>query len=137
MSLAGGPEMIRVLILVEGQTEEAFVKNVLSPHLTGFDVFPIVTIVTTRRRPDRKDFKGGIGSYQKIKNDLRPLLNDRSAALITTIFDYYGLPDDFPGMSDIPNTPSRDRIKHLEMFFANDIGHKKFLPYLRCMSSRL
>jgi hypothetical protein len=122
--------MIKVLVLVEGQTEEAFVKTVLAPHLATLNIFPAVTIITTRRRPDRKDFKGGITSYRKIKTDLRPLLNDSSAALVTTIIDYYGLPADFPGLSNCPNASCHDRVSHIETAFANDIGQKKFLPYL-------
>ena|SRR5215467_2219890 len=76
--------MSKVLILVEGQIEETFVKTALTPHLMGFSVFPTVTIITTRRIPDRKDFKGGITNYRKVKTDLRPLLNDSSAALVVS-----------------------------------------------------
>src|SRR5215470_11200668 len=122
--------MSKVLVLVEGQTEEAFVKTVLAPHLTTFNVFPAVTIIATRRRPDRKDFKGGISSYNKIKTDLRPLLNDGSATLVTTMIDYYGLPPDFPGLSNCPNASCHDRVSHIEKAFADDIGQRKFLPYL-------
>ena len=122
--------MSKVLILVEGQTEETFVKTALTPHLLGFNVFPTVTIITTRRIPDRKDFKGGITNYRKVKSDLRPLLNDSSAALVTTMIDYYGLPDDFPGLSDCPNTSCHDRVRHIETAFANDIMRERFLPYL-------
>ncbi|HEU0177815.1 MAG TPA: DUF4276 family protein [Blastocatellia bacterium] len=122
--------MSKVLILVEGQTEEAFIKTVLAPHLASLNIFPVVTIITTRRRPDQKDFKDGITSYLKIKTDLRPLLNDSSAALVTTMIDYYGLPHDFPGLSDCPNASCHDRVSHIERAFANDIGQEKFLPYL-------
>jgi len=122
--------MSKALILVEGQTEETFVKTVLASHLISFNVFPIVTIITTRRIPDWKDFKGGITDYRKIKTDLRPLLNDSSAALVTTMMDYYGLPDDFPGLSDRPNASCHDRVRYIETAFANDIGQEKFLPYL-------
>jgi hypothetical protein len=122
--------MSKVLILVEGQTEESFVKQLLYPHLAAQAIFPVVTIATTRRRPDRKDFKGGIVSYGKVKTDLRPLLRDTSAALVTTMIDYYGLPADFPGMANRPSGSCRDRVQHLESAFAKDINHSKFLPYL-------
>jgi hypothetical protein len=122
--------MSKVLILVEGQTEESFVKQILSPHLATLAIFPIVIIITTRRRPDLKDFKGGIGSYNKIKTDVRPLLRDTSAALLTTMIDYYGLPLDFPGMATCPAGSCHERLRHPESEFAKDINHQKFLPYL-------
>jgi hypothetical protein len=122
--------MSKVLILVEGQTEEAFVKQLLSPHLVAQAIFPIVTIATTRRRPDRKDFKGGIVSYGKVKIDLRPLLYDTSAVLVTTMMDFYGLPSDFPGIANCPSGSCQERLGHLESEFARDINHQKFLLYL-------
>ncbi len=45
---------IRLGISVEGQTEERFVKDLLAPHLTTFDVFATPVIVTTSRSASGK-----------------------------------------------------------------------------------
>ena len=89
--------MDRVLILVEGQTEERFIKSILQPHLSAFGVHVEPKIVTTKRVKSGPDFKGGITNFGKVENDIRLLLGDTNAALITTMLDYYGLPSDFPG----------------------------------------
>ncbi len=57
--------MKKVLILVEGQTEETFVKQVLSPYLNRFDIFIIPTIIVTKRVKIGADFKGGVPEYPK------------------------------------------------------------------------
>ena len=51
--------MKRVLILVEGATEEGFIFEVLAPHLLNLNVVAIPKIVTTRRVADAPNFKGG------------------------------------------------------------------------------
>jgi hypothetical protein len=94
--------MSRVLILVEGQTEELFIKEHLSPYLAARGLFlekPV--ILPTKKLSGQPFFKGGITSYRQVRNSLRNLLNDSNARLITTMLDYYGLPDDFSWLSAI------------------------------------
>jgi hypothetical protein len=120
----------KVLVLVEGQTEETFVRDILAPYLMERDTYPIATLATTKRVVGGPHFKGGIVSYGKLKGDLLRLLNDTSAAVVTTLIDYYGLPDDFPGRAKIPPGSCYDRVAFLERAFRNDIGDRRFLPYL-------
>ncbi len=122
--------MKRVLILVEGQTEERFVKNVLRPSFwtKGMDLIP--KIATTKRVKKGPDFKGGITEYQKVENDLRRLLGDTAALFVTTFIDYYGLPSDFPGMSTRPGGSSLDRARHVETEWEREIAHQRFHAYL-------
>ena len=52
---------IRLNFVVEGQTEEAFVKQILSPYLAGFEVWVQARCVLTSRRRNIIDlciFKG-------------------------------------------------------------------------------
>jgi Domain of unknown function (DUF4276) len=120
----------RVLILVEGQTEEAFVKNALAPYLLIRQVHPIPKIVTTRRKAGSPHDKGGISTYGKVKTDLRLLLKDSNASLVTTLIDYYGLPSDFPGRQSSLSDSYLERAKQIEHAFSQDINHPRFLPYL-------
>jgi len=41
--------MVRILILVEGQTEETFVRDILCPYFLSRDKILIPKIVTTKR----------------------------------------------------------------------------------------
>jgi len=77
--------MKKVLVYVEGQTEETFIRDLLAPHLNPRGVYPIPVLARTKRTPAGRTFKGGIVSYRQVKGDIQRLLGDRSAALITTI----------------------------------------------------
>ena len=122
--------MQRVLVLVEGQTEERFIKDVLCPHFWEIKIDVIPTIVVTKRVKSGPDFKGGITDYQKVANDLTRLLSDTSAAAITTFIDYYGLPSDFPGMTSRPPGHPIERVGHVETEWRSEIADIRFHPYL-------
>lgn len=123
--------MSKVLIYVEGQTEERFVKDVLTPHLELRGVYVIPKIVTTRIVKSGPDFKGGLvrGCFDRVRRELGLLLKDPSAVAVTTMFDYYGLPDDFPGRADPQGKDCFERVRYVEARFKEDIRHEKFIPY--------
>jgi hypothetical protein len=72
--------MKKIIILVEGQTEETFVRDVLDPHLHAFEKVLVPTLLVTKRVKSGPNFKGGVMSWVKVENDLRRLLRDKSAA---------------------------------------------------------
>src|SRR6266567_2203860 len=122
--------MKRVLILVEGPTEARFVKDILAPHLWERGVAPTPTIVTTKKVKSGGSFKGGVYSFQKIENDLRPLLADNGAALVTTMFDYYAFPKDFAGLKEVKAIKSTERVAQLEGALEKYFDHKRLRAYL-------
>lgn len=130
MSSEDGPvEMSKLLlILCEGQTEERFVQRLLVPRLLKSGKFVRPILLTTRTDSPRG--KSGVSSYFKIQRDVRNLLQNKSARLVTTMLDYHRLPRDFPGMAALPSGTLHQRIVHLEKAWANDIGDNRFLPYL-------
>ena len=93
--------MMRLHVTAEGRTEEAFVNRTLAPHLVKFGVYADVRCVTTSRK-GAMGFRGGMSAYLKAKNDIaRWLREDRNRdVFFTTMFDYYALPNDFPGYAD-------------------------------------
>ena len=121
--------MSKVLIYVEGQTEEGFVNQLLAPHLVPMGVGVIPTLAKTRRTKSGPDFKGGITSYQRTRRDILRLLGDTSAAMVTTMIDCYGLPRDFPGRSSLPAGSCYDCVDYLEREFKKDIGDPRLVPY--------
>src|SRR3954452_18093600 len=106
--------MKTVLVLVEGQTEERFVKDVLAPEFYGLDCFFDPRLLITRRVKHGTSFKGGVTTYGKFRNDVTRLLAEAKGRVVTTVVDYYGLPADFPGMSTRPNGIPRERALHVE-----------------------
>lgn len=117
----------RVNILVEGQTEESFVKRLLVPHLSNFQVWITPRIIRTS-----KGHKGGIVSYDKVRHQVRQWCQQDSTATVTTLFDVYGLPTDFPGMANWnPNQPSQTQVTALEANLLADVGQANLIPYLQ------
>lgn len=121
--------MKKVLVLVEGQTEEMFIKYTLSKYLNPKGIFMIPTLATTKGVKTGKVFKGGIVSYGKVKFDLQQLLKDTSAVLVSTMIDFYGLPTDFPGYNTLPAGTCFQRVGYIEKAFKQDINEARFLPY--------
>jgi len=122
--------MKKVLVYVEGQTEETFVRDLLAPPLQQRNIWLISVLARTKRTKSGHTFKGGIVSYNQVRRDILHLLNDSSAALVTTMIDYYGLPDDFPGKCSLKGGTPYQRVTLLEASFRQDIGHPRFLPFL-------
>ena len=122
--------MNRILILCEGQTEETFVKRILYPHLLSFGKVAVPTVLTTKKVKAGHEFKGGITSYTHIRREVQHLLRDMDAICVTTILDYYGLPNNFPGKDTLPRGTPYERVNYLEQKFLVDIGAPRFLPYL-------
>ncbi len=50
--------MTRLLILVEGDSEELFVQNILAPHLENFGVYAHATGVVSKRLASGMKFTG-------------------------------------------------------------------------------
>jgi hypothetical protein len=123
--------MRNVLISVEGQTEETFVTEVLRPYFTSLGSFIIPILLKTRRLPGRPADRGGYLTYPKVKRELLSLLGDTSAVAVTTMYDFYKLPDSFPGHSSLPQGSGRQRVQHLEMHLREDIEDPRFRPYLQ------
>ena len=95
--------------LVEGQTEETFIQNVINPEFNNKGIHLIPKIIVTKKVKDGKDFKGGISKYSKIKKDVQRLLHDTSVKAVTTMFDYYRIPKDFPGKENMAGKSSQER----------------------------
>jgi hypothetical protein len=126
--------MSRIHILVEGQTEETFIRDVVAPHLLAYGVYTHYTILKTKRVLDGPDFAGGVGnkanSYRRFKDDITRLLYDSNIVAVTTFVDFYGLPPDFPGRANLPPGSPYIRVAHVEREIAKDIDNPKFIPYL-------
>lgn len=124
--------MTRLSVLVEGQTEERFVHDLLAPHLAPLQVWATPIVVHTSRSADGRKRRGG-GHWRLWKRDLEGLCRDRSPdARVTTLFDLYGLPADFPGLdacTRIADTVAR--CAALEARMAAEIVDDRFIPYLQ------
>lgn len=127
--------MIRLHITAEGQTEQRFAKDVLAPHLSRFDVFVDARcVLTSKDKRMAKEYRGGLLSYEKAKNDICDWLKEdkHDECRFTTMFDLYALPYNFPGYDNAKKKIDRyDRVKALEEYMAKDINDRRFIPYIQ------
>lgn len=128
--------MIRLHLIVEGQTEETFVNRVLAPELSVDDIFIDTHCITTSRRRGIIH-RGGMRSYAQVKRDLERWMkqDDSPDSYFSTMIDFYGLArlrDPFPGWDDAARLADpKDRVASLEGALARDIPHRRFIPYLQ------
>ena len=122
-----------VFIICEGRTEVRFVKNVLAPGLGPLELFlnPI--------RIGRQGHKGGNVNFDRLFTNIRDQLHDNRNAYCTSLIDYYGLDDDFPGKSDARSKSTLSQ-KHISLCDAlsNELAKKldegplrRFIPYVQ------
>ena len=122
--------MARLLVHVEGLTEEAFVREMLRDHLlaSGFSDVGVRIMGNARLRLRR----GGIRPWPSARKDIINHLKEDTGCIATTMVDYYGLPADFPGMDSRPphGTPLQ-RVTHIENALAQHFGSPaNFVPFL-------
>ena len=125
--------MIRLHLVVEGQTEEQFAKTVLTPHLGSRNIVTDVRLVMTSRRRNRR-YKGGISSYRRTRGDLIRWMkeDDNPDSHFSTMFDLFALPNDFPSYATLKKLQDpRIKVRELEKAFAEDIPGQRFVPHLQ------
>jgi hypothetical protein len=131
----GGTAMIRLHITTEGQTELAFVRNILAPYLATLNiVVDARCVLTSRDKKNAKEYRGGLVSYEKARKDIQIWLKEdrQEQCRFSTMFDLYALPKDFPGLKDSQkkNSPY-DKVKFLEKSMIQDINDRRFIPYIQ------
>ena len=125
--------MTRVHVVVEGPTEESFIKDVLAPVLWLRHVYATPIILGPAGH------KGGNTSYARVRKDVVVLLKQDPTAYCTTMLDLYGLGQGFPGTPLPPNLSNVNKVTYIEAAIKADIVMQlpdwrpdvRFLPYLQ------
>ena len=128
---------MRLLVHVEGQTEEAFVKRLLAPHFghRGFVSVDARIMGHSRQRGRR----GGVRSWISFREELiRQLKSDRHL-FHTSMVDFYGMPAEgnraWPGRQEAAKMPQDRRGQHLAQQMLADLhttrpGEERFVPFV-------
>lgn len=132
--------MARLLIHVEGQTEETFVNEVLAPHLYGHGYTRVGARLLGNARQRQR--RGGVKNWPTVRSDIARHLREDAGALATTMVDYYGLPaagdGAWPGRAVATTAPPADRARHVQDAIRTDLARavglaaaqRRFLPFL-------
>lgn len=95
--------MTRLRILVEGESEEDFVNEVLSPHLSEFGIETAATGIGEKR--GGRGIVGWGAALRHIRNSLK----EDGTLYVTTLVDYYALPLSWPGRAEASICPCHER----------------------------
>lgn len=131
---------MRLLIHVEGETEETFVNELIRPHLIpkGFERVDARIIGNARLRARR----GGIRSWQSVRLDIVNHLRQDDGAIATTMVDYYALPSDgddaWPGRSQASRSTFANKATVVETAIEQDLtnqmgqsfNRRRFVPFV-------
>lgn len=109
-----------VYVLCEGPTEEGFVNRVLSPYFQNLDTWVTPITITTSKNTSKKAIKGGVSKYELIKKEIQKLCGNPNN-IVTTMFDYYGMPKDTPGI-DCTEADIDKRMQIIENAVESDIN---------------
>ena len=132
--------MTRLLVHVEGETEESFVNEVLSTYLyhRGHSIVSARLMGNARQRHRR----GGARAWTAVRKDILNHLREDSESFATTMVDYYGLPRSgpraWPGRETAAGVASSDKGKTVEAALLSDVREQmgagfnphRFLPYV-------
>ena len=121
--------MNQLVFIVEGITEEAFVKSLLGPYLSSKYGFPRVQVTRITTSPGHK---GGFVNFQHLNRDVNLYLRRSRSFIVTTMVDFYRIPDNVPGYDRLPSVRDPyDKVALLEDAFATHFHNKHFVPYIQ------
>ncbi len=129
---------IEIYIVVEGQTEQSFIKYALAPYMSekGIDLYPSIL--------GKPGHKGGYVNFERVKKDIENFLKQRTNTYISTMLDYFGIDSNWiekakaekmikNGLSvtaeDKANILENATYKEIKKSFSGDNVKKRFIPY--------
>lgn len=123
--------MNELVVIVEGETEQTFVRDQLAAHLAIHNTiaWPVL--------PGRHRNHGGVKKWEVARQDIIRTLKE--GRYCSTMFDYYAMPTDWPGRSDAVRKPWKERASTVEVKIHEDItaamggsfNPKFFVPYVQ------
>lgn len=128
--------MQRLLVHVEGQTEESFVNRAIRPHLvSGFGYADVSARLLGNARQRAK--RGGIKPWDSVRKEIARHLQSDRGVLATTMVDYYGLPSTWLGRLESTQAPFTEKAAIVERELHENIARAlgggasdRFIPFV-------
>ena len=130
---------VEIYIVVEGQTEQTFVRDVLAPQMAHKGIYLYSALI------GKPGHKGGDIHFDRAKNDIGNFLKQRDETYVSTMFDYFRIDSKWPGITEvrrqIRNGFSLTAIQKAEILevatneeivkvFAGNNAESRFIPYI-------
>lgn len=121
--------MKRIYVVVEGQTEQIFVQNVMAPFFfkNGINSVTLILIRTS------KTGRGGLVNSRHLLRTIHGLLASmKDDIIVSTFVDYFRIPSNMPGYDECMALGNDSlRVNALEKALGKEVNDKRFLPYIQ------
>lgn len=120
--------MRTLIISTEGQSEDAFVKAILHPHLLGYGIFAKSIIVGVGRGRT-----GGWNKFGDLEKGIKEVLHSPAHrnAFVTTMFDFSDIRNSFPDYESIAAQQDKyTAVAQAELQLANRFP-QRFISYFQ------
>lgn len=119
--------MRRIIIVVEGQTEQEFIKQCVAPYL--FDKYGIMSV--SARLIGKPGHKGGNARFERLRKDVTIILREPEV-VVSMFMNFFKLASDFPDVEPCRKQSNTDaQINCLEQALHKHIGSDLFIPYVQ------
>ncbi|MBN1225571.1 MAG: DUF4276 family protein [Deltaproteobacteria bacterium] len=130
---------VEIYIIVEGQSEQTFVRDVLAPHMANKGTYLHPSLI------GKPGHKGGDIHFDRAKNDIGNFLKQRKDTYVSTMFDYFRIDSKWPGrdkirrrirngvsLAAIQKADILEAATHREIvkIFADHNAENRFIPYI-------
>lgn len=124
---------VEVYIIVEGQTEQTFVREVLAPEMGHKGIYLYPALI------GKPGHKGGDIRFERAKEDIGKFLKQKSNTYISTMFDYSQLETSWPGNVKTPGShTAQEKAERIEEATSSKINElfpdynvdERFMPYI-------
>jgi len=130
---------VEIFIVVEGQTEQTFVRDVLAPAIAPKGIYLSAALI------GKPGHKGGNVFFDRAKVDICNFLKQRNDIYVTTMFDYFRIDSKWPGRTDVQRKARNgitltaiDKANILESATHDEIisafpsynSENRFIPYI-------
>ncbi|MGE5343633.1 MAG: DUF4276 family protein [Candidatus Omnitrophota bacterium] len=127
---------IHVYIIVEGRTEQAFIRKVLAPYMGEKGIFFYPELI------GNSGHKGGNVRFDRALKDIGVFLKQRKDTFVSTMFDYFQIDKNWPGRGKIKGGISLiagQKAEFLETAMAEKVIEEfpiynpknRFIPYIQ------
>lgn len=126
--------MVRLMVHVEGETEENFVIQVLRPHLYGLGYSLVAARLLGQAR--ERSRRGGIKPWPVVRQGIVEQLRGDPGSIASTMVDFYGLPQEWPGRAGaaaefgFPNNIERLMLDDVGREMGGGFNPARFIPFV-------
>jgi hypothetical protein len=128
---------VEIYVVVEGQTEQTFVREVLGPYMADKGIYLHPALIGSPGN------KGGNVCFCRAKKDIVGFLKQRNETYVSTMFDYFRIDSQWPGRGEVQqqiqnggSLPATQKAKIIEKATGNEIirvfanAKSRFIPYI-------